>query len=75
MPEKIDLVLVPALAFDKECYRLGHGGGYYDRYLPRTRAFTVGLAREKMLFDRVPREAHDVPVMLVITEKRIVGPV
>lgn len=74
-PESIDIVLVPALTFDRNGYRLGHGGGYYDRYLLKTPAFTVGLAREKILLERVPREEHDVPVMCLITEKQIVGPV
>ncbi|MDR2665238.1 MAG: 5-formyltetrahydrofolate cyclo-ligase [Oscillospiraceae bacterium] len=64
----IDLIIVPAVSFDRDCYRLGYGGGYYDRYLPGTRAYTVGLARERLIRPRVPREAHDIPVRCVVTE-------
>lgn len=46
-PEIIDVVLVPCVAFDDACRRIGWGGGYYDRYLPRCRqAFTIGVAFE-----------------------------
>jgi 5-formyltetrahydrofolate cyclo-ligase len=72
-PEAIDLIIVPALAFDGDCYRLGRGGGYYDRYLLGAEsAYTAGLCREKLLLDSVPRESHDLPVAAVITEERII---
>lgn len=67
-PEAFDLILIPGLAFDRFCYRLGQGGGYYDRYLPRTAAVTVALCRDCFLLDAVPREGHDRPVDLVITQ-------
>lgn len=70
-PEKLDFTVVPAVAFDKDGYRLGYGGGYYDRFLIRTNAFSVGLARSKILMDEVPREAHDTHVDCVITEEKI----
>jgi 5-formyltetrahydrofolate cyclo-ligase len=71
LPEDIDLIIVPSVAFDLDGYRLGHGGGYYDRYLPRSRAFRCGLAREQMLLPRVPRDEFDVAVDCVITEERV----
>ncbi len=69
-PEALDFIVVPALAFDLEGYRLGRGGGYYDRFLTRTPAYTAGVARECLMYDVLPREAHDVPMMSVVTEKR-----
>ena len=73
-PGEIDLVLVPGLAFDRRGYRLGQGGGYYDRYLPQTKAVTVALCRSCFLLDAVPREEHDAPVDLVLTEEETFGP-
>ena len=70
-PEELDLIVVPAITFDREGYRLGHGAGYYDIYLPRTKAFTCGITREKMLVPRVPREAHDIRVNCIVTEDSI----
>jgi 5-formyltetrahydrofolate cyclo-ligase len=72
--QEVDLILVPGMAFDKDGYRLGRGGGYYDRLLCRTCAFTVGLCREAAFVEKVPREAHDIPVHKIVTEERIAGP-
>lgn len=66
-PAQIDLVLVPALCYDRQNYRLGMGGGYYDRWLEHYHGTTVGLCRAALLVDRVPAELHDRPVDLVIT--------
>ena len=73
-PEELDVILVPAAAFARNGHRLGRGGGYYDRYLSATGAFTVGLSRERLILEEVPTSDHDVPVMLLITEKGIVEP-
>jgi 5-formyltetrahydrofolate cyclo-ligase len=65
---EIDLVVVPALAVDPRGYRLGYGGGFYDRTLPRlTRAHRVFLGLEAQCGVAVPRDAHDVPVHAVVT--------
>jgi len=71
-PEELDFILVPSVAFDLEGYRLGHGGGYYDRYMPRTPAFRCGIAREQMLLPRVPRGFYDVAVNAIVTEEKII---
>lgn len=68
-PEAFDLVLVPGAAFTRNGARLGRGGGYYDRYLPRVRGKTAALVRRIQLFDTLPTQAHDVPVALVITDE------
>lgn len=58
---KYDLIIVPGLAFDKERYRLGYGGGYYDNFLAvQTDANKVGIFYPFQQVDVVPREAHDV---------------
>ncbi len=64
-----DVLLVPLLAFDAERYRLGYGGGYYDRtlaVLPGARAIGFGYAAQRV--DRLPRETHDRPMAAVVTE-------
>ena len=70
--EQLDLVLVPCTAFDADCYRVGMGKGYYDRYLPRcTRAVKIGIALE---VQRVPRAAvdnHDQRLDAFVTERGI----
>jgi len=66
-----DLIVVPGLSFDLEGYRMGQGGGYYDRFLARHRLFSVGLARDALLMERVPREEHDRGVDCLVTETRI----
>jgi len=70
-PGELDFIVVPAVAFDREGYRLGRGAGYYDRYLSSTSAFACGVIRGKMLVPRVPREKHDVRVNCVVTENEI----
>ena len=67
-----DLLFVPCVGFDVEGYRLGYGGGYYDRTLAAwpgaTRPVTVGIAYEACRTDALQREAHDIPLDLIITE-------
>ena len=65
----VDLVIVPALAFDRRGHRLGHGHGYFDRFLsriPRTTP-TMGLAFRFQLLDCLPHAAHDHAVQTVLT--------
>lgn len=64
----IDLVLVPAVCYDRLGYRLGFGGGYYDRWLAGFSGVKVGLCRGRVLQDRVPVEPHDSRVDLLLTE-------
>ena len=66
--EDIDLVLVPAVCYDRLGCRLGFGGGYYDRWLENFSGVKVGLCREAVLRDRVPTEAHDAKVDILLTE-------
>jgi len=70
-PEHLDLIIVPGLIFDTSGYRLGYGGGYYDRYLSNISAFTIGITRQRLLRTEVPKEPHDVAVNCLITEENI----
>ncbi|MBC7342442.1 MAG: 5-formyltetrahydrofolate cyclo-ligase [Clostridia bacterium] len=75
-PQAIDLVIVPGVAFDRRGYRLGYGGGYYDRFLLRLGqgSVSVGVAFSLQVVDELPCEERDRPVNLVITESGIFGP-
>ncbi|NCB63907.1 MAG: 5-formyltetrahydrofolate cyclo-ligase [Clostridia bacterium] len=64
--DRIDVILVPNLCCDRENYRLGHGGGYYDRYLAGYRGFTVSICPEEFMQPAVPRDEFDLPVGLVL---------
>ena len=71
-PDEVDLVIVPLVAFDENGNRIGHGGGYYDRFLKKyPRAKKIGLAYELQKIDEVPAEPHDVPLDAVITEAQV----
>ncbi|MBO8142721.1 MAG: 5-formyltetrahydrofolate cyclo-ligase [Firmicutes bacterium] len=69
-PHALDEVIVPGVGFDLEGRRLGQGGGYYDRYLARlpARVLRVGWAFSVQVVDRLPEDAHDQRVHVVITE-------
>lgn len=70
--EDIDLLIVPGVVFMETGYRIGFGGGYYDRYLTGYRGATRSLAFDMQITDSVPIESHDIPVEGIITEKRII---
>ncbi|MDE2733781.1 MAG: 5-formyltetrahydrofolate cyclo-ligase [Gemmatimonadota bacterium] len=68
---RIDLVVVPGLAFDRCGQRIGWGGGYYDRFLAQVQAVKIGLCYDALVLDCIPGEPHDVPVDLVVAETAI----
>ena len=67
-PKSIDLMIVPGVVFSKELYRIGYGAGYYDRYLPKTNAYKVGLSFKETLIDVIPYDENDVKLDLIITD-------
>jgi 5-formyltetrahydrofolate cyclo-ligase len=73
-PAEVDWALVPGLAFDRQCYRLGRGGGHYDRLLPLLRpdALCWGLGFECQIVAKLPVEPHDFPLYGVATEEGII---
>ena len=72
-PNKIDLIIVPGIGFDKRGNRLGHGKGYYDKLLRKLKTIKIGLAFELQIVDQIPTDENDVPVDLIITEERIIN--
>ncbi|PKQ38061.1 MAG: 5-formyltetrahydrofolate cyclo-ligase [Actinobacteria bacterium HGW-Actinobacteria-1] len=74
LPSEIDLVVVPGVAYDLECRRLGLGAGYYDTLLAEMRgtAVTVGVAFDEQLAREVPCGAHDERVDVLVTPTRVV---
>lgn len=71
--ESVEVCLVPGIAFDILGNRIGYGGGYYDRLLQGIKAITIGLAYDFQVLEAVPNQKHDVPVDVVVTEKRILS--
>ncbi|MDE5726653.1 MAG: 5-formyltetrahydrofolate cyclo-ligase [Duncaniella sp.] len=70
--DDMELVVVPAVAYDRRGNRVGRGKGYYDRLLRETRALKVGVGYDFQLMDEdIPAEPHDVRVDVVITETRL----
>ena len=68
-PRDIDLVICPCAAFDETGVRLGMGGGYYDRFLPRcVRAFSAAAAFEAQKADALPTDEWDVRMDRIFTE-------
>ena len=72
-PSHIDVVLAPLVAYDSWGNRLGMGGGYYDRYLPQTRAFILGVAYAcQYSASELPHEPWDVRCHAVVTQNSVV---
>lgn len=70
-PQQVQLALVPGLAFNREGWRLGYGGGFYDRFLENYRGISAGITYQALLLDHVPHAEHDIAMQHVITEKTI----
>jgi len=68
-PGRVDLVLVPGLAYDLNGWRLGYGGGFYDTFLSAaTHLATLGITYHALLLDDLPHLEHDIPVRALVTE-------
>ncbi|MGM8213918.1 5-formyltetrahydrofolate cyclo-ligase [Virgibacillus sp. W0430] len=69
---QIDLLIVPGLLFTKEGYRLGFGGGYYDRFLVNYNNKTLSLLNDDQFVDELPIKEYDIPIKKLITPTKIV---
>jgi len=74
--KEIDLVLVPGLVFDRKGFRIGYGGGYYDKFLSKISGDcrTMGIAYSFQVGDELPVEDHDMNVMAIVTESELIAP-
>ncbi len=74
-PETIDIAIIPGVAFDLNGTRIGFGKGTFDKLLANSKALKIGLAYDfQMLEKPIIKEAHDITVDIIITEKRIHRP-
>ncbi len=69
---EVDLIIVPGAAFDEQGNRLGYGAGFYDKLLVSFQGPTVAIAFEAQIVPEVPTDLHDVPVKMIVTEKRVI---
>lgn len=67
-PDEVQLVLVPGLAYDRRGWRLGYGGGYFDRFLKGFSGTSLGVIYQSLLLDSIPHHQYDMPVDWVATE-------
>lgn len=68
----IDVCIVPGRVFDRSGYRIGWGGGYYDRFLATYDGATIAIAYGVQVLDEIPIEPHDIPVELIVTEREMI---
>ncbi|MCH8004400.1 MAG: 5-formyltetrahydrofolate cyclo-ligase [Nanoarchaeota archaeon] len=71
--KKIDLIILPGVAFDTKGHRIGYGYGYYDRFLKKLNknVVKIGFAFDFQLVEKIPEERHDVAVDIVVTEEKV----
>lgn len=68
----LDVAVIVGLAFERQRgYRLGRGGGHFDRFLKGKNIFAIGLSFERVITDHLPTEAHDVPMSVIVSEERV----
>ena len=73
-PAEPSLLIIPCVGFDRRAYRLGYGGGFYDRTLAARSVPTVGVAYDQCELDDFEPQAHDRPLDLIVTESRVIRP-
>lgn len=68
----IEIVLVPGIVFSHDGHRIGYGKGFYDRLLKKICCIKIGIAYDFQIMENVAAEKHDVPMDMIITEKRTI---
>ena len=69
----IELVIVPGVVFNEQGFRIGFGGGFYDRFLAEFRGPTIALAFDEQIIQKIPVDKYDLPVQQILTDKRTVN--
>lgn len=70
----LDVIIIPALAFDKAGFRLGHGGGWYDRFLKMyPDAIKIGVCFQEQILKEIPNNAHDQRVNMIVTPQQVIN--
>lgn len=70
----LDAIIIPSLGADRSGHRIGYGYGYYDEFLAQTSAPKIAPLYDACLVDSVPLEAHDVPMDVLVTERKLMRP-
>jgi len=70
---KIDLIIVPGIVFDKKGHRIGYGYGFYDKLLKKINCKKIGLAFSLQIVDKIPKEDYDVAVDKIVTEEEVIN--
>ncbi|WP_226036904.1 5-formyltetrahydrofolate cyclo-ligase [Aquibacillus saliphilus] len=68
---ELDMIIVPGLLFDAKGFRLGYGGGYYDRYLENYNGITASFVSNQQITSVIPTNSYDIPVKHIVTETGI----
>lgn len=69
---KVDLIIIPGVAFDRKKNRMGRGKGYYDRFLSKMKAPKMGICFEFQLFDDIPNDENDVKMDYIVSENELI---
>ena len=70
--DKVDMIIVPGVAFDRKMNRMGRGKGYYDRFLPKLKATKVGICFDFQLFSDIPCNSNDIKMDMLISENDLI---
>ena len=71
--DNIELIIVPGVGFDEKGNRIGHGKGYYDKLLKNSKqATSIGLSFQCQIFENIPTGKYDIPINIIVTEKRTI---
>jgi 5-formyltetrahydrofolate cyclo-ligase len=76
LKDKLDLIIVPGLVYSKNGYRIGYGGGYYDKFLSSITGDVkkVGIVYSNLVVEKLPVDSYDIPVDLIITDEKNINP-
>lgn len=70
--DRLDLIIIPGVAFDRKGNRLGRGKGYYDRFLSKTNATKIGICFDFQLFDNIPVNEKDIAMDMIVSENDLI---